>query len=86
MSVEKIEISPVVPTKITHHRELPAGQYYVVLSGFQSKLYLIKEYISKKMYLIEWGGKAKLKLEFNIKEDGTLQYYEVGRWEDGYPG
>ena len=85
MSIVKRQISPVVPVQIAHHRELPVGDYIVVLDGFQS-LRLLMETRTRALYLVDWTGKIDMSKGFEVGEDGSLGRDVPGRPEDGYPG
>lgn len=85
-NITKVPISPVVPTEIRHHRELPVGEYRVLLEGFGEKTYLLIRLDTKEMYLVTWLAEIPLFREFQVREDGSLGYMDPGRPEDHYPG
>lgn len=84
--IKKIEVPAVAPTALSHHRELPAGRYHQVLSGFGTNLYLIRSMATASLHLIEWNGKANFRDDFEVTEDGGLATYTFGRPEESYPG
>jgi hypothetical protein len=72
--VTKVDIAPVVPTKITHHRELPYGSYKLVLSGFRESCCVVRRLQDGALYLVDWQGKGKMLSQFDLHADGSIEY------------
>ena len=72
-NMKKVELTPVVPTDVSHHRELPAGHYSVMLTGFRQNVCLIKE-SGGNLFLINWLGKGQMLGNFIVLESGELEY------------
>ena len=72
-SIKKVEISPVVPTDVSHHRELPVGDYRVVLSGFREDKYLLMNQ-DGSLFLINWLGKGQILNNFVVHTNGDLEF------------
>ena len=72
--IAKTEIVPVVPTAIEHHRELPAGSYHVILSGFMERLYVLRRFPDGTLYFVVWKGKGQMLPQFDLHADGSLEY------------
>lgn len=75
-AIAKIEISPVTPNELHHHRELPAGVYQRVLDSFGSELYILRELGTGKLYFVRWRG-AEFFREFEITEEGGVRRMDI---------
>ncbi len=74
MAITKIEITAVVPVDLTHHRELPIGQYVVVLSGFRQPLHLLRRVSDGCLILINWKGRGEVFRDFAVRENDVLEF------------
>ena len=73
-TITKVELSAVVPTEVRHHRELPAGDYRVVLSGFRENIYLLRRAEDGNFFFIHWLGKGQMLNDFVVHSNGDLEY------------
>ena len=73
-SIAKVDILPVVPTEIRHHRELPTGSYRVILFGLHESRCVVRRLHDGALYLIDWKGFGQVLNQFDVHADGSIEY------------
>ena len=73
-TIKKVEISPVVPIDVSHHCELPAGNYVAVLTGFRQKICLIRRLNDGSFFFVNWLGLGQILGNFVVHANGDLEF------------
>jgi hypothetical protein len=73
--IRRVEINPVEPVRLAHHRSLAPGRYSA--QAVRGKLYLLFPHGKEGFYPVEWIGNERMIPEFVVTETGDIEKIPV---------
>jgi hypothetical protein len=73
--IRRIEIDPIQPVRLAHHRSLAPGRYSA--QAIRGRLYLLFRPGEEGFYPVEWIGTERMISEFVVTETGDVEKIPV---------